>query len=355
MRYESLTKNEHRGNPLRHLASLVRSLARLLLFLYLSTLLVHILIHETIHGKRRPPASASCQEDPQTLLLRYIDYDLEQIRRQRWEHLEPISEARLCLSENTCADPQRSKLSRILCEHHAWISSGIDFHLDSDSSPLRRFLTTFTIAAIAFLASYAFSLTLSLALAFVAWLKPYREAIKTAIFVFSIIPIFLIAPFFKERFAYFLGASSYRAAAALVALALGNGIVAEFVRMLSFAIERDLKSNFIRMAFAKGLPFWPRYGRLRESVAYHLMRSSLVTTLPMLSTKSPYFVGGAIVVELSVNINGIGKTFVYGFRNENANDILVGILLCTLLVAIYNFAFRTLERLLNPRIEVLER
>ncbi len=331
------------------------SFGKFLLFLYVATLLVHILIYDTTATPDPRLLAAPCGEEPQALLLRYIDYDLDQIRHRRWKRLRPISEAQLCLSEQACNNPERSKFSRILCEHHAWIRSGIDLGIGSDDSPLRRFLTTFTIAAAAFLLSYVFSLGVSLALTFLSWLRPYRETIKTVIFIPSLIPIFLIAPFFKEHFAGHLGESSYRPMAALVALAVGNGIVAEFVRMLTFALEKDLQSNFIRMALAKGLPFWPRGGRWKESVAYHLMRSTLVTTLPLLSTKAPYFVGGAIVVELSVNINGIGKTFVYGLRNGDANDILVGIVLSALLVSLYTAAFRGIERLLDPRIEGMQR
>lgn len=129
----------------------------------------------------------------------------------------------------------------------------------------------------------------------------------------------------------------------LPALALGLVLFGYFSRMTRSSTVEVLESNYVRTAVLKGLP-------LREVLARHVLRNSLIPTLTVVTSQVGYLVGGLVVVERLFGYPGIGNLLFQAAQHHDA------ILLedCTLVVAcifmVSNLAADLLYAYLNPRI-----
>jgi ABC-type dipeptide/oligopeptide/nickel transport system permease component len=104
-------------------------------------------------------------------------------------------------------------------------------------------------------------------------------------------------------------------------LGLGNGTVSEVTRHLRGHLETVLTEDYIRTARAKGARLWR-----------HLYKDGFVMPLSSLvASKTPYMLGGAVIVEQVFNWPGMGR-LAWQAALDRDYPVLLGITLVAALV-----------------------
>ena len=104
-----------------------------------------------------------------------------------------------------------------------------------------------------------------------------------------------------------------------------------------------LRSNFVRTARAKGLPW-------RRVVLRHALPAAL---LPLVSYLSPAFAGlltGSLVVERIFGLPGIGRYFVEGAIGRDYTLVLGVVIFYAAFIIILNLVADILYAWLDPRV-----
>ncbi|MDH5229704.1 MAG: ABC transporter permease [Gammaproteobacteria bacterium] len=122
-------------------------------------------------------------------------------------------------------------------------------------------------------------------------------------------------------------------------LGIGSGTVSEVVRFLKLEISRVLEEEYIRTAKAKGASIW-RHG-FKEGL--------LLPTSQIISSKIPFFLGGAIIVEQVFNWPGMGR-MAWQAAQDRDFPVIMGIALAAaILVRLGSLVHRMIYIIVNPR------
>ena len=84
------------------------------------------------------------------------------------------------------------------------------------------------------------------------------------------------------------------------ALVLGFGLMAVTMRMTRSTVLEVLHEDYVRTAWAKGLPE-------RVVVTRHVLRNALIPVITIVGTQFAFLVGGSVIIENIFRLNGIGN------------------------------------------------
>jgi peptide/nickel transport system permease protein len=129
----------------------------------------------------------------------------------------------------------------------------------------------------------------------------------------------------------------------LPAATLGLSNAAIVARMTRSAMIEVMSQDFVRTAYAKGLP---RALVLRR----HVLRAGLVPVVTMMAMQFAYMMGGAIVVENIFAWNGVGRMAIEAIFQRDYPVIQGFILVFATTVVIVSIMVDLLYVLLDPRI-----
>ena len=129
----------------------------------------------------------------------------------------------------------------------------------------------------------------------------------------------------------------------LPALALALGIASVLIRSLRNSLLDTLQADYVRTARAKGLT-------TQRVFTWHVLRTSALSTITILSVNLAYLVGGAAVVETIFAIPGIGQLVVSSIFNRDYPVIQGATLFFGLLVLFINLLTDIGYALLDPRV-----
>lgn len=127
----------------------------------------------------------------------------------------------------------------------------------------------------------------------------------------------------------------------VLSLALGQAGV--FARLLRTDMVTTLQEDFIGMAKAKGLP-------VRRILLRHALRPSSFTLLTVVGLTVGQLIGGAVIIEVIFNINGMGIQIVSGVQRSDYVLVQSGVVLIAASFVILNFAVDLLYGVLDPRV-----
>ena len=128
------------------------------------------------------------------------------------------------------------------------------------------------------------------------------------------------------------------------ALALALGIASILIRSLRNSLLETLSADYVRTARAKGLSG-------RAVFIWHVLRTSALSTITILSVNFAYLIGGAAVTETIFAIPGIGSLVVSSIFNRDYPVIQGATLFFGLLVMVINLATDVIYALLDPRVQ----
>jgi peptide/nickel transport system permease protein len=129
----------------------------------------------------------------------------------------------------------------------------------------------------------------------------------------------------------------------LPAVALALGMIALTSRMTRSAMLEVLASDFIEAARSKGLPE-------RTILVKHALRNALIPVLTVISLQVGFLVVGAVLVEHTMGLGGIGSLITNAILDRDYPVIQATVLLLTVLFIILNLLTDLLYAVIDPRI-----
>ena len=136
---------------------------------------------------------------------------------------------------------------------------------------------------------------------------------------------------------------AYARQVALPAFALGVPVAGSLTRVVRTAMVEELDKDYVRTAIGAGIP-------KPVVIARNVLRNALITPLTVLGLRIGYLMGGAVVIEMIFNIQGMGQLIFQGITRNDV-PIVQGVTI-TVAVAfiIINMVVDLLYVLVNPRI-----
>ena len=129
----------------------------------------------------------------------------------------------------------------------------------------------------------------------------------------------------------------------LPALAIAVPNTGTLTRVVRTAMVEELDRDYVRTAIGAGIP-------KRVVVARNVLRNALITPLTVLGLRLGYAMGGAVVIEMIFNIQGMGQLIFQGVTRNDVNIVQGVSITVALAFIIINIVVDMLYVLVNPRI-----
>ncbi|MCC6306242.1 MAG: ABC transporter permease [Rhodobacteraceae bacterium] len=132
----------------------------------------------------------------------------------------------------------------------------------------------------------------------------------------------------------------------LPAVALAVPVVGQLSRVVRTAVVEELDRDYVRTALGAGIP-------RRIVVGRNVLRNALITPITVLGLRIGYLMGGAVIIEIIFNINGMGMLILNGVTNNEPNLVQGVTLTVALAFVVINVVVDLLYVLVNPRIRTV--
>jgi peptide/nickel transport system permease protein len=204
---------------------------------------------------------------------------------------------------------------------------------------------TLLVCALAMLVSWAIAVPVGVV---GAWRRgsPFDIATSAALFVMFATPTFAVAEVLREATASSLGAKAH---IPLAVAALAAGSVATLSRWQRAAMLDVVRQDFVRTAYAKGVPMW-------RVLVVHALRNALLPTVTLAATHLPVLFGGAMIVEEVFGLRGMGFETIRAIESHDSAWLMAVLLAAAISVTLGLVLSDIGYGLLDPRTrEVLGR
>ena len=235
---------------------------------------------------------------------------------------------------------------------------GISYSTNVEIQPLvmERFVNSMRLA----LFTLVLAVPLATALGAIAALNQNR-AIDNVISLFSLsvvgLPEFVTGIVLIEFLAFRLGLpanSSIRPGTSfleslpsliLPALTATLVLLAYISRLTRAGVVEELKQNYVRTAYLKGLP--------RRTVLFkHVLRNALLPTITVVAISFGWLISGLVVIENVFNYPGLGRLMVFAIGRRDLPMLQAITMITVAGFALANLGADLLYAALNPRIRV---
>jgi peptide/nickel transport system permease protein len=129
----------------------------------------------------------------------------------------------------------------------------------------------------------------------------------------------------------------------LPSITLGAGVAAIIARVLRSSMLEVLRSDYIRVARAKGASEW-------IVIMKHTLRNALIPTITVVGLQVGVLLGGNMIVETVFSWPGLGRLVVDAIFNRDFPLIQGAVMIYALTFVLTNLAVDVLYTYLNPRI-----
>lgn len=129
----------------------------------------------------------------------------------------------------------------------------------------------------------------------------------------------------------------------LPAVALAVPVIGQLSRVVRTSVVEELDRDYVRTALGAGIPRYVVVGR-------NVLRNALITPITVLGLRIGYLLGGAVIIEIIFNINGMGMLIMNGVTNNEPNLVQGVTLTVALAFIVINVVVDLLYVLVNPRI-----
>lgn len=129
----------------------------------------------------------------------------------------------------------------------------------------------------------------------------------------------------------------------LPAVAIAVPVIGQLSRVVRTAVVEELDKDYVRTALGAGIPRYVVVGR-------NVLRNALITPITVLGLRIGYLMGGAVIIEIIFNINGMGMLIMNGVTNNEPNLVQGVTLTVAVAFIIINVVVDLLYVLVNPRI-----
>ncbi|MDD7384789.1 MAG: ABC transporter permease [Actinomycetaceae bacterium] len=132
----------------------------------------------------------------------------------------------------------------------------------------------------------------------------------------------------------------------LPAISLGIPVIGQMTRVVRTSMVEELDHDYVRTALGAGIP-------RSIVISRNVLRNALITPVTVLGLRVGYLLGGAVVIEIIFNLQGMGQVLLNGI-NQNWTTVVQGAaLVVALSFIIVNIVVDMLYLLINPRIRAV--
>ncbi|MFH1566439.1 MAG: ABC transporter permease [Gemmatimonadota bacterium] len=187
-----------------------------------------------------------------------------------------------------------------------------------------------------------FWLALVLVYLLAVWLPlfPVSGRLSTQIFLEPITHFYLLDAALQGRWEAFGDALAHLV---LPAVTLATIPLAVIARMTRSSLVEVMGEDYIRTAWAKGLP-------RRRVILRHALPNALIPTLTVIALEFGYLLGGAVITETVFAWPGLGRWIFLAVESRDFRAVQGGVLLLATLFLLVNLAADVLYAWLDPRI-----
>lgn len=132
----------------------------------------------------------------------------------------------------------------------------------------------------------------------------------------------------------------------LPSIALAVPVIGQLSRVVRTSVVEELDRDYVRTALGAGIP-------RRVVVGRNVLRNALITPITVLGLRVGYLLGGAVIIEIIFNINGMGMLILNGVTNNEPNLVQGVTLTVALAFIVINAVVDLLYVLVNPRIRTI--
>jgi peptide/nickel transport system permease protein len=129
----------------------------------------------------------------------------------------------------------------------------------------------------------------------------------------------------------------------LPSFAIAVPVIGQLSRVVRTSVVEELDKDYVRTALGAGIPRYIVVGR-------NVLRNALITPITVLGLRIGYLMGGAVIIEIIFNINGMGMLILNGVSNNEPNLVQGVTLTVALAFIVINVVVDLLYVLVNPRI-----
>lgn len=129
----------------------------------------------------------------------------------------------------------------------------------------------------------------------------------------------------------------------LPAIAVGTGFSAIIARMIRSAMLEVLKTDYMRVARAKGLA-------PSTLIFFHALPNALIPVVTVIGIAFALLMSGAVVVENVFSIKGLGRLLIQGILNRDYPVVQGAILVVSAIFVFSNLLVDMLYSVIDPRI-----
>ncbi|WP_296137296.1 ABC transporter permease [uncultured Tessaracoccus sp.] len=137
--------------------------------------------------------------------------------------------------------------------------------------------------------------------------------------------------------------ATYLRQATLPIIAIAVPIAGSLTRVVRTSMVEELDKDYVRTAIGAGIP-------KSEVVGRNVLRNALITPITVLGLRIGYAMGGAVVIEMIFNIQGMGQLIFQGITRNDVNIVQGVSITIALAFIIINIVVDILYVLVNPRI-----
>jgi peptide/nickel transport system permease protein len=127
------------------------------------------------------------------------------------------------------------------------------------------------------------------------------------------------------------------------ALALGLGAASYITRMTRSSVLETLRQDYVRTAYAKGLP-------AQVVIIGHALKNALIPIVTVVGIQLGYLLGGAVIVEAIFAVPGVGRLALDSINMRDYPVVQGTVLFITSVFVFINLAVDILYAYLDPRV-----
>lgn len=132
----------------------------------------------------------------------------------------------------------------------------------------------------------------------------------------------------------------------LPALSLAVPVIGQMTRIVRTSMVDELDSDYVRTALGAGIP-------RTEVIARNVLRNALITPVTVLGLRVGYLIGGAVVIEIIFNLQGMGRVLIDGITNSWVTVVQGTTLVVAISFIVVNIIVDLLYVIINPRIRAV--
>ncbi|MDN6263386.1 ABC transporter permease [Corynebacterium casei] len=132
----------------------------------------------------------------------------------------------------------------------------------------------------------------------------------------------------------------------LPAISLAVPVIGQMTRIVRTSMVEELDSDYVRTAIGAGIP-------RSVVVSRNVLRNALITPVTVLGLRVGYLIGGAVVIEIIFNLQGMGRVLIDGITNSWVSVVQGSALVVAISFILVNIIVDVLYVLINPRIRAV--